>query len=93
VFVIDGKIVRRIPLPPGNTLAWLYSSLGNRSGNQKALFRVEIEPLGFHSTKYFKCELLFASPSLSCRSVWLFALFKMAFKKISQGVEHLQNLN
>src|ERR1700730_18338243 len=84
MFVINvypGKIVRPIPSPAGDTHCLALLKPWKPIGNQKAPFRVEIESLDFLSTKYFKCAMLFASPSLSCRSVWLFALFKMAFKK------------
>jgi hypothetical protein len=56
IIVCPGKIVWPIPSPAGDTHCLALLKPWKPIGNQKARFRTEIEPLDFHSTKYFKLD-------------------------------------
>jgi hypothetical protein len=103
-----GQYFLRIPAPIGSPVrlwskkgagAWPYSSLGNQSEIKKLFLESKLSPWIFTARSTLYVILLSASPSLSWRSMRRFVLFalfkmvKMAFKKISQEIEQLQNLN
>jgi hypothetical protein len=62
-------------------VAWLYSSLGNQPEIKRLFIESELFPWIFTARSTLYLVLLFASTSLSCRSmvmVVLFTLFKLA---------------
>jgi hypothetical protein len=100
-----GQLFLQTPPPVGSparlwskkaAVAWLYSSLGNQPEIKRLFIESELFPWIFTARSTLYLVLLFASTSLSCRSmvvVVLFTLFKLRLEEISQAIEHLQNLN
>jgi hypothetical protein len=56
VVVYPATLCGRFRRLPGDTHCLALLKPWKPIGNQKARFRTEIEPLDFHSTKYFKLD-------------------------------------